>query len=64
MSCKDHCRYAQYCYQKGWDDLEPEDCAWYYKIEDIMWDAECAKGDYYDPDSEPEYDEDDEGDEE
>ena len=39
--CRDICRYAQFCYEKGFDDLEPENCAKYYKIEDLLWDAEC-----------------------
>ena len=31
--------------RKGFDDLEPENCAKYYKIEDLLWDAECAARD-------------------
>lgn len=47
MSCRDGCRYAQYCRRKG-SDIDPEMCATAYKIEDLLWDAECSKGDYQD----------------
>lgn len=51
-NCKEYCRYSKLCYQKGWDDLKPDDCAWYYKIEDLIMDAKYSHNDY-DPD-EPE----------
>ena len=41
--CKEHCRLAQYCYRKGYEGLNPEECANYYKIEDLLWDAECER---------------------
>lgn len=39
-NCKTNCRYARFCYEKGFDNLDPENCARYYKIEDLLWDAE------------------------
>ena len=40
-NCREHCRQAQLCRLKGWDDLDPDNCAMFYKIEDLLWDAEC-----------------------
>jgi len=54
MSCRDRCRYAQYCYDKGQEGLEPENCSRYYKIEDILWDAECMAREHPHPDEEEE----------
>ena len=39
-NCHEYCRYAKYCrYQKGSNGMNPDDCAMYYKIEDLIWDA-------------------------
>ena len=40
-TCRDHCRFAQHCDKKGWPDLDPEDCAMFYKLEELVWDAYC-----------------------
>ena len=40
--CHERCRYDRLCYYKGEDrDDFPDECAQYYKIEDLLWDAEC-----------------------
>ena len=39
-NCKETCRLAQYCYLKGFDDLDPENCANYYRIDDLLLDAQ------------------------
>ena len=51
-NCKNYCRYARYCYAKGSDGQDPEECAMYYKVEDLLWDAICDK--MNDPKEEPE----------
>ena len=53
-NCKERCHYSKYCHQKGWDDLNPDDCAWYYKIDDLLNDARYENHDDYDPDEEDE----------
>ena len=63
--CNEYCRYAQHCiyWKKHWSvGMNPDECALYYKIEDILWDAECAKQDYQDEDEIPFDDEPDEDD--
>ena len=57
VNCKDRCYYSRLCHQKGWDDLNPEDCAWYYKLDDLMNEARYERDDDYDPDDENEEDE-------
>lgn len=38
-NCREYCRYAQYCHDKGGDGVDPEDCGNYYHIEDILAEA-------------------------
>lgn len=42
-NCKDYCRFAQHCYIKGGEGVDPDECPMYFKIEDLLWDAECAR---------------------
>ena len=50
-NCKEYCRYAQYCYTKGAVGMDPEDCAMFFKIDDLLMDARYSRDDY-DPDEE------------
>ena len=57
-NCHEYCHYAQACNMMlhghpGTIGMNPEECAAYYKIEDILWDAECARRDYQDEDEIP-----------
>ena len=39
-NCHEYCHYAKYCrYEKGTDGMNPDECAMYYKIDDLMNDA-------------------------
>ena len=39
-NCHEYCRYGKQCrYLKGGNGVNPDDCAMYYKIDDIMMDA-------------------------
>lgn len=39
-NCHEYCRYGKQCrYLKGSNGMDPDECAMYYKIEDIMMDA-------------------------
>ena len=57
VNCKERCYYSRLCHQKGWDDLNPEDCAWYYKLDDLMNEARYERDDDYNPDDEYEEEE-------
>jgi len=53
MACaNEHCRYAQHCWMDAKGELEPEDCPVYFKIDDLMLDAELSKDDYHYKDEE------------
>lgn len=40
-NCHEYCHYRKQCrYAKGQNGINPEDCAMYWKIEDIMNDAQ------------------------
>lgn len=40
-NCHEYCQYAKYCrYRKGTEGMDPEECAMYYKIEDLLYDAD------------------------
>ena len=40
VNCHEYCRYRKQCrYCDGKVGLDPDDCAMYAKIEDLMWDA-------------------------
>jgi hypothetical protein len=40
-NCHEYCRYAKFCrYAKGENGFNPDDCAMYYKIEDILSEAD------------------------
>lgn len=40
-NCHEYCHYRKQCrYAKGQNGIDPEDCAMYWKIEDIMNDAQ------------------------
>ena len=40
QNCHQYCQYAKYCrYSDGGNGWEPENCAMYCKIEDLLWDA-------------------------
>lgn len=42
-NCHGYCRYAKYCrYLKGGDGIDPEECGMYYKLEDLIWEAQDA----------------------
>lgn len=39
-NCHEYCRYGKYCrYCKGSDGADPDECAMYYKIDDLMNEA-------------------------
>ena len=39
-NCHTYCPYAKYCrYAKGENGIDPDDCAMYWKIDDLMNDA-------------------------
>jgi hypothetical protein len=39
-SCHDHCPYDRFCYYKGEDRNDfPDECANYYKIDDLLIEA-------------------------
>lgn len=39
-NCHEYCRFGKQCrYLKGENGFDPDECAMYYKIEDIMMDA-------------------------
>ena len=39
-NCHNYCRYGKYCrYAEGSIGMNPEECAMYYKIDDLMMDA-------------------------
>ena len=39
-NCHEYCRYGKQCrYLKGENGFDPDECAMYYKIEDIMLEA-------------------------
>ena len=39
-NCHCYCNYAKYCrYAKGENGIDPDDCAMYWKIDDLMNDA-------------------------
>lgn len=39
-NCHEYCRYGKYCrYVKGSNGADPDECAMYYKIDDLMNDA-------------------------
>ena len=39
-NCHEYCRYSKYCrYHPGYNGQDPDECAMYYKIEDIMDEA-------------------------
>ena len=39
-NCHEYCRYAKCCrYLKGANGVDPEECAMYYKIEDLIEEA-------------------------
>ena len=39
-NCHEYCRYGKYCrYRDGSKGADPNECAMYYKIEDLLWDA-------------------------
>ena len=44
-NCKERCHYARFCYRKGWDDLDPDDCAEYWKIDDLLLEARYDRED-------------------
>ena len=51
-SCHDYCKYSQKCYEKGQINRDPDECPNAWKIEDLIWDAECDRR--YEPRKEPE----------
>lgn len=66
-NCHEYCHYAQDCHvvmhgHPGTIGMNPEECAAYYKIEDLRLDAEDAMRDYQDEDEIPFSDEPDEDD--
>lgn len=39
-NCHEYCDHAKYCrYHKCYNGLNPDECAMYFKIEDLLWDA-------------------------
>jgi len=39
-NCHEYCRFAKCCrYAKGENGLDPEECGWAYKIEDLLNEA-------------------------
>jgi len=39
-NCHEYCRYGKQCrYLKGSNGMDPDECAMYYKIDDIMLEA-------------------------
>ena len=42
-NCREYCRFAQHCYSEGEPGLDPDDCPKAWRIEDCVWDAECAR---------------------
>ena len=43
-NCHTYCPYAKYCrYAKGENGIDPDDCAMYWKIDDLMMDARIAR---------------------
>ena len=39
-NCHDYCRYGKQCrYLKGSNGFDPDECAMYYKIDDLMMEA-------------------------
>ena len=43
-NCHNYCRYGKQCrYKKGENGINPEDCAMYYKIEDLLREADDIK---------------------
>lgn len=51
-SCREYCRFSQYCHREGEPGLDPEDCPTAWRIEDCIWDAECDRRE--EPENEPE----------
>lgn len=40
-NCHEYCRFAKCCrYAKGENGLDPEDCGWAFKIEDLLNEAD------------------------
>jgi hypothetical protein len=35
-SCREYCRFSQYCHREGELGLDPEDCPAAWRIEDLM----------------------------
>ena len=43
-NCHEYCRYAKMCrYLDGSNGMDPDECAMYYKIDDLMMEAEDIK---------------------
>ena len=42
-NCREYCRFARHCYIEGRAGVDPEECPMAFKIEDLLWDAECAR---------------------
>ena len=43
-NCHEYCRYGKYCrYVDGANGFDPDECAMYYKIDDLMMDARDIK---------------------
>ena len=43
-NCHEYCRYGKYCrYVEGTNGFDPDECAMYYKIDDLMMDAQDIK---------------------
>lgn len=58
-NCKEYCRYSRYCYTKGFIGMDPDDCAMFWKIDDLILDARYSHDDY-NPDEEYNEEEEDE----
>lgn len=52
MTCRDRCRFAQYCTHSR-SDPDPWNCLLYFRFEDMAWDAECLAKEYQDEDEIP-----------
>ena len=44
-NCREYCRNARYCYEKGEAGMDPEDCVRNWKIEDLLMDARMEEMD-------------------
>lgn len=40
MNCHHYCRYSKFCKLDGEEKLDPDDCVRYWKIDDLMLEAQ------------------------